>query len=271
MNNILILTSGKVEKLDDFKNIEGVSVGSFRDISLDYSTKILSINGTDLKSFKLIYFRMVGKSLEVATLVTDYALENSIQIVDKMYVLSRLLPISLGKSLEMKKLVYSGIKIPKTIFGTFEELKFPYVVKSTTGQRAREVWLVKNQDELNELRKKFENNKFYFGQEFIENAERIRVLVIGDKAVGAIRRHTKWNKTETKETLKEIPQDIADLAIKSAKSVNLEIAGIDILINTKTQESYVIEANAAPAWKLINKHCGISVENEIVKYLQTKI
>lgn len=271
MNNILIITSGNVNKIADFER-EGVTLASFNDIS--YTTddmKLTLPSGADVKDFKIIYFRMVGKSLEIATLVADYAKQNGIQIVDEMYETTHLLPISLGKALEMRRLNEKGIRIPKTLFGDFSKLSFPYIVKSTSGQKAREVWMVKTQEELDELKKKFEKNKFYFAQELVPNARRIRVLVVGDKAVGAIVRHTKWNQDHTKETLNPIPEDIAKLAVDSAKAVSLNISGIDILVNSETNEMYIIEANAAPSWKLINKYCGISVEDEIIKYLQTKI
>ena len=171
----------------------------------------------------------------------------------------------------MKKLNDVGIPNPRTVFGDFDKMTFPYIVKSTSGQKSREVWLVKNQEELDELKQKFEKGKFYFAQELIPNARRIRVLVVGDRAVGAIVRQTKWNKDETKETLLPIPEDIEKLAIDSAKAINLNISGIDILLNSETSQKYVIEANAAPAWKLINKYCNVVVEDEIIKYLQTKI
>lgn len=267
---ILILTSGNVAKLDGFSDI--VDKGSFQDINFNSDLDSLKFKDKDLKEYKLIYFRLVGKSLEIATLVANYALKNNIKLVDDMYANSNLLPISLGKSLEMQRLNEVGIKIPRTVFGDFGRLEFPYIVKSTTGQRAREVWLVNNQEELDKLKStKFEKNKFYFAQELIPNAQRIRVLVIGDKAVGAIKRQTKWNKDETKQTLMPVPGEIAKLAVDSAKAVGLNIAGIDILVNSKTNEMFVIEANAAPAWKLINKYCNVNVEDEIIKYIQTKI
>ncbi|MDP3917884.1 MAG: ATP-grasp domain-containing protein [Candidatus Woesebacteria bacterium] len=275
MHKILILTSGNVSKLDGFSDL--VDKGSFADINFDSGSKDLKssfairFKNNDLKTYKLIYFRMVGKSLEIATLVVDYAKQNGIQIVDRMYETAHLLPISLGKALEMRKLQEKGIPIPKTVFGSFDGIDFPYIVKSTTGQKSREVWLVNNLKELELLRSKIDNNKLYFIQELIANARRIRVLVVGDKAIGAIARQTKWNKDETKETLKIIPEDIQKLALESAKTVDLDICGIDILVDSKTNEKYVIEANAAPAWKLINKYCGVIVEDEIIKYLSKQI
>jgi len=272
MKKILILTAGKVEKLDAFKN-KGVTLASFSDICFDLDEKagLKLKSGEDLKSFDIIYFRFVGKSLEIATLIVHYAKRNRVQIVDKVYEKSQLIPASQSKLLELKKFNEAGIKIPKTTFGKFDNLEFPYVVKSTTGQRAREVWLVNNKKEWESLQTELDKNKLYFVQEFIPNARRIRALVIGDKVVGAILRQTKWNKDETKETLSPIPTDIVNLAIKSAKSVDLDICGVDILVSSNTKEMFVIEANAAPSWKLINRYCGVSVEDEIIKYLQKKI
>ncbi|HCR35696.1 hypothetical protein A2130_01250 [Candidatus Woesebacteria bacterium GWC2_33_12] len=269
MVNILILTSGKVSKLDAFSNL--VDKGSFDDIWYSTQNQNLKIKNQNLNNYKLIYFRMVGRSLEIATLVTNYATKNNIKIVDEIYTKSNLMPMSLGKSIELRKLIEAGIHIPRTVFGDLNKLPFPYVVKSTTGQKAKEVWLVKNKKELEILRSKINSHKLYFAQELIPNAYRIRILVIGDRVIGAIKRQTKWNKDETKETLNPIPQKMIDLALKSAKAVDLNICGVDILINSKTNETYVIEANAAPSWKLINKYCGVVVEDEIIKYLSSKI
>ena len=271
MHKILILTSGNVAKLDGFKN-KGVSLGSFDDINCSSDSFNLYHKSDILNQFSVIYFRMVGKSLEIATLVSNYAAKNNIKIIDEVYSNSLLMPVSLGKSLELKKLSEAGIKIPRTQFGSFDGMEFPYIVKSTTGQKAREVWLVNSKEELESLKsKKFEKNKFYFTQELIPNARRIRVLVVGDKAVGAIVRQTKWNKDETKETLMPVPEDVANLAVSATKVVGLNISGVDILINNKTNEMFVIEVNASPSWKLINKYCSVFVEDEIIKYIQTKV
>jgi len=272
MNKILILTSGNVAKLDEFKKFDGVDLGSYRDINYDSSLDELRFKNVDLRIYKLIYFRMVGKSLEIATLVANYAVKNGIKLVDEMYSNSLLMPISLGKSLEMFRLKEKGISIPKTVYGDFTNIQFPYIVKSTSGQKAREVWLVRDQEELDKLKQtKFEKGKHYFSQALIPNARRIRVLVVGDKAVAGIVRHTKWFKDHTKITLDPIPEDVAKLAVDSAKAVGLNISGIDILVNSETNEMFVIEANAAPAWKLINKYCKVNVEDEIIKYLQHRI
>lgn len=272
MVKILILTSGNVNKIEEFKNFDGVTIGSFLDINYSSDSNDLKFKTNSLTEFDVIYFRMVGKSLEIATLVANFAVKNNIKLVDELYSNTNLMPMTLAKSIEMGKLNESGISIPKTVFGDFSQMEFPFIVKSTSGQRAREVWLVNNKEELDTLKStKFEKGKFYFAQALVPNAERIRVLVVGDRAIGAIRRHTKWNKSHVKETLNPIPVEVEKLAVDSAKAVGLNISGIDILVNSQTNEMFVIEANAAPAWKLINKYCNVSVADEIIKYLQTKV
>lgn len=253
MNNILILTSGKVSKLDEFPNI--VDKMSFSDLSLDLN---------NLKKYKLIYFRLVGTSLEIAGLVVNYAKKHSIKIIDKLYETDLVYPTSFSKLMELAKLKCEGIPIPLTTFN--QSINYPYVLKSTSGKKGREVWLINKREDLPTLDK----NKHYFTQEYIPNAKRIRILVIGDRVLGGIIRQTKWNKDETKETLSPIPKDLIDLSLAASKAVNVQICGVDILTN-ETGKYWVIEANTAPSWKLINKYCNVKVEDEITKYLFSKI
>ncbi|MEK7550795.1 MAG: hypothetical protein AAB535_03370 [Patescibacteria group bacterium] len=264
---ILILTSGKVSKLDTF---DVPFKASFDDINYSSEFGDIFVNDKSLKDFEIIYFRMVGKSLEVATLVAEFAVKNKIKIIDKIYENSLLMPLSLGKSIELKKLIDAGVSVPKTVFGDLKKLPYPFIVKSTNSQKGREVWLVRNEIEMGELRMKFQKGKFYFSQEFIPNAKRARLLVIGEKVIGGILRQTKWNKDGTKEVLNPIPSDMEKLALFATRSAGLDISGVDILIN-KMGEMFIIEANAAPSWKLINKYCGVLIENEIIKYIQNQV
>ncbi len=272
---ILILTIGKIDKMEGFKvaskklGIE-VDLATFGQVSFkltkDSSGEVF-VKGTPLSKYNIIYFRYVGRALEIATVVAKNANDNRIKIVDSIYEKSLLTPLSQSKLVELIKLKQAGIPIPKTVFGDFPRLKFPFVVKCTTGQKSREVWLIKNNEELEDLQNKFIPGKFYFGQELIPNAHRIRVLVVGSKAIGAIVRYTKWYRDETKETLLPIPKDIAKLAIDTSKAADLDICGVDILQDVVSKKLYVIEANAAPVWKLINNYCSVIVEEEILKFL----
>lgn len=262
LDKILILTSGDAKKLNAFEN---VAKASFDDISFSSASNTVKVAGKDLRNFKVIYFRMVGRSFETASVVVEYARKNKIRIVDKVYSDRSLFPVSLGKSIELRKLIEKGIPIPKTYFGKVNKLNFPYILKSTTGQKSLEVWLIKNKKDLDEVPKT--RNKIYFAQEFIPESKRIRILVIGNKVIGGLLRGTKWGKEKIKQVLDPIPKKVSDLALRATRAVGLDICGVDILV-AKNNRMYVIETNAAPSWKSIKEQCGKDVENEIIEYLR---
>lgn len=294
---ILIVTGGKKEKLNSFKEAnEGleqeVILASFSELEY-YSGKknlVLKIQGTDLAIFDLIYIRMVGKRLEDATLLVNYAKQKGIKIVDQLYETSLLMPASVSKAMEMKLFAEAKVPIPPTFFGGLRMigrragklLGFPLIIKSTTGKKARDVWAPKTQKELEELVEALadqeEKGKRFFAQKFIKASQRVRVLVVGKRVIGAITRPTKWRKRfikkvkgeypkGKKEAVKEVPESLAKLAVLASAAVKLDIAGVDILVEDTTDKLFVIEANAAPSWKLIAKDVNLNVESQILDYL----
>jgi len=294
MKKILILTSGKKKKLTSFKlSLRDLPVdlttASFNDIYPDVvNHDLLLKKGPSISKFDIIYFRLVGKSLKTAILVADYANKKRIQIVDKVYSNVRVLPITQNKIEEMMSLKNFGIAIPKTIFGSLDQITkngpkifgFPFVIKSSTGSRGREVYSPNNIKDLKNLvvslSEEEKAGKKFFAQEFIPTTRRIRILIVGKKAIGSIAQLTKWRKKVTgympqedeKKIYKYSPTvEMENLALSSVKAVGIDIAGVDILIDEKTGETYVIEVNAAPSWKLIKKYCRVNVEYEILKFV----
>jgi RimK family alpha-L-glutamate ligase len=298
MKKILILTSGKKRGLGIFKlskrdlNID-LSTGSFADVYFDSGSREIYIKGGGkISDFNVIYFRLVGKSLETAALVAEYAKKNRIKIVDRIYQRSQVFPVSQSKAQEMKSLGDAKISIPKTFFGSLSEIAgrcptlfgFPFVVKSTSGKKGREVYSPRDKKELKKLMigltSEEEAGKRFFAQEYINCTRRIRVLVIGGKMVGSVSQLTKWRKRVSGYTPmdneKKIDRYFPDraletLAVSAVSAVGIDIAGVDVLIDETTGKYYVIEVNAAPSWKLIKKYCRVNVEYEILKYISQKV
>jgi len=295
---ILILTGGPINKLVDFefaaKDFDlNVDLSSFSDLVFANKSSEavfkLSINGRDLKEYDLIYIRMVGKRLEDASLVVNYAKENNIPLVDRVYEKSLFLPSTISKAVEMKKLISQGIPLPDSIYGSlakigkmaFNQLGVPFVLKSTSGRKARDTWLIDSENTYSELfpdlREREKTGTKFFGQKMVKASQRIRILVVGGKVLGAITRPTKWRKMVSdevegkKEAIDPVPQKYSDLAIKAANAAELDICGVDILAEDKSGDLYILEANAAPSWKMIKKDCGIEVEREILEYLENII
>jgi len=296
MKKILIVAERSRKKIASFlpaaKRLGmDVTIASFLEITYEPGINAkMYIRGIDVESFDTIYIRLIGRRVENLTLLVRHARQHGIRVIDRLYEKPELLPSSLTKYIELMKLAEKGVPIPKTYFGsvkliqknTKNNIGFPAVVKSTTGRKAREVWLVENQRELAKLCAdlliKEKEGLQFFVQKAIESSHRIRVMVVGDKAIGGFIRPTKWRKhytlakegklVEQKINLNPVPDDIAQLAIKAAKAADLDISGIDILKEDITGEMFIIEANAAPAWDIIKKKAKVQVEEEILKFIQ---
>lgn len=289
--NILILVGGPVRKLDEFKMAASelgidFTAASFNDVNYSSEDENLEVKVGErtISEFDIIYFRMVGKRIEDATIVANFAKSKNIPVVDRLYTKELLYPSSISKAHETMKLIEAGVPMPRTIYGSLKYLKevapkvfgYPFVFKSTTGKKAREVWSPSNPEELEEIYQKtleFEKNgSRFFAQEFVKASNRYRVFILGGEAVACVAQPTKWRKRFNEEEVEKgfvdpMPADIANIAKLAAKAADLDISGVDVLKEDETGRLLVIEANAAPSWNLIKKHTPFEVEKEILKWL----
>jgi len=294
---ILVIAGGGTRHLTAFveeaeKLGVNLTAASFSD--LEYLTNgadfVLKVKNKDLASFDLIYIRLVGKRFEDVALLASYAKERGVRMVDKIYEKSEYIRLPLAKSLETKLLHKAGIPIPKTFFGNLSMIKkkgpklfgFPFVVKGTVGKQGHAVWSPRNPEELEKLVQDLRDNERkggrFIAQPFIEASQRVRVLVVGEKALAAITRPTRWRRRFIKkvngeypegkrEGLTPVPKKEAELAVSAARALSIDIGGVDILHEDATGKAYVLEVNSAPRWEAIKKDTGVNVEGEIIRFL----
>ncbi len=111
----------------------------------------------------------------------------------------------------------------------------------------------------------------YYLQRFIHTPDEcfsdIRVFVINGKAVAAMRRRGQsWlNNVAKGAVCEEVELDgtIVDLAVKATAALNMDYAGIDIIQDEHGQYR-IIEVNSIPAWKGLQKTCGLPVADLLV-------
>lgn len=102
-----------------------------------------------------------------------------------------------------------------------------------------------------------------------------RVFVVGDKAIAAMERSAQAEEFRSNVELGgvtraiEITDEYAQIAIKSAKALGLEVAGVDI-IETKDGPA-VLEVNGNPGFKALEEITGIDVAMPIVEHAIAKI
>jgi len=114
-------------------------------------------------------------------------------------------------------------------------------------------------------------------QEYIGErpGEDLRVLVIGGKVIGAMKRIAPpgdFRANISNGGYGEpfaVTGEIEYLARETARICGLEIAGIDLLFD---KDGYKIcEANSAPGFEGFEKYCGINVAEHIAEYIKYKI
>ena len=182
----------------------------------------------------------------------------------------------------MLKLSQAGLPVPKSVYGSLkflvskvkEEFDFPLIIKGSKGDRRRQVFkLFKDKDfngkvkELKEIEKNGENK--YMLQEYIVNNEDYRVMVVGDKVLGVMRRKTGEN-SRLKNIFEkaDLPNEIKKLAVRAAKVCGIVIAGVDVVFRDGDfKKPLIFEVNKTPNYSRFVEVTGVNVASEIVKFL----
>lgn len=182
----------------------------------------------------------------------------------------------------------SGLPIPNTMMvrlpiddGLVENnIGFPCVVKVVTGSYGEGVYLCERKRDYKKLMEFIDNignKKTMIVQEYLGErvGEDLRVLVIGGKVIGAMRRTApegdfRANITNggTGENF-PLTEEIEYLARETARSLNLDIAGVDLLFDKRGFR--VCEANSNPGFKGFETYCGVDVADLITEYVKFRI
>lgn len=181
-----------------------------------------------------------------------------------------------------------SIPIPNTMMVRFPidvrlvetNIGFPCVVKVVTGSYGEGVYLCERKRDFTKLME-FVNNlgnkKTMIVQEYMSErpGEDLRVLVIGGKVVGAMKRTAPEGDFRANITAGgtgqgyEVNDKIEFLARETAKVLNLDIAGIDLLFD---KTGFVVcEANSNPGFSGFEKYCGVNVADLITEYIRFKL
>ena len=162
-------------------------------------------------------------------------------------------------------------------------MNFPVILKGSSGDRGMNVFKIDNIKQLEakvrELRRiEIEGGKRYMLQEFIPNDGDLRILVLGDKVLGAMKRTSQNFKKEFRNNYSvggkvevvEIPESIKKLAVKAAKVCGLLVAGVDVVYRDNDINKPVVwEVNKGPQFWGFMEATGIDVPKEIIKFLIT--
>jgi len=262
-----------------------------------------------IDDYDVLFFRTTGKHWEEVDLILSSVKVGQTQgsartpvIVDPLVENGK--PSMACKAWQMLMLKKAGIEVPKTVYGSlwylYEMMKtqnppslrdtsldrealilnFPIILKGSGGDRGTRVFKADNLEEMEKLvrdlrKSETEEGRRYMLQEFIPNDGDYRVLVLGEKVLGVMKRSSQ-SVAEFKNNysaggkveVADLPEEIKQLAVKAAQVCGLAVAGVDVAFRDYDLKKPVIwEVNKGPQFKGFMQATGIDVPAEIVKFL----
>lgn len=271
------------KELERAFNTRGIETDCFSVTGLVGSIGVdqrLLVGNESLGEYQVVFVRAIpGGSLEQIIYRMDalHWLENAgVRVVNSPGAIER----GVDKYYTLTLMKNAGLSVPRTIvterfddaMAAFSELGGDVVVKPLFGSEGRGMVRVSDGDTAYRVFRALELGRYiYYLQEFIPHGyEDIRVFVVGDKAVAAMkRRGATWKSNISNGARAEplrIDQALANMSITAAKALGAEYAGVDIL--PKEDGGYsLIEINTIPGWKGLKKATGFDAAGYLADYV----
>jgi gamma-F420-2:alpha-L-glutamate ligase len=184
-------------------------------------------------------------------------------------------------------LAHSRLPTPKTMLAKLpidpslvkREIGFPLVIKNVTGAQGKGIYLCESQEKFTDVMELvFSNNPKanIIIQKFIEpsRGKDLRVFVLGGRVIGCMQRSSQ---TSFKANFSKggqvspfaLTPEIEWLATETARLVNLDIAGIDLLFDGDGFK--ICEANSAPGFNGLEQVVGKHIAEDILDYVSIKV
>lgn len=171
-------------------------------------------------------------------------------------------------------IVLENMRLLDDVLQDFSE--FPLIIKDPFGTYGTGVIIAESKRSLRSILEYLSLiswNKQFIIQEFIKEADSrdIRVFVVGGKVIAAMQRKARGDEFRSNAerggecSIVEIPQSYKQIAIDSTKILGLDIAGVDIIESHDGPK--VLEVNANPGFKALEKVSGINVARKIVEFV----
>ncbi|MCU0678294.1 MAG: hypothetical protein MUF19_01755 [Candidatus Pacebacteria bacterium] len=176
------------------------------------------------------------------------------------------------------------VPVPKTIFGRghsyqgiVNQIGAPFVLKAAQGIQGEKVLCIATEGEYNDSVTQLSGDILM--QEYIPNSGDYRVFVVGGvtKAIfkrvpkqGDFRANMSQGGSGEPVNNEDLRTQLSQFAESIVSTLNLEIAGIDLMQHKETGKLYFIESNINPGWKGLDETLGTTMAATIADYLLLK-
>lgn len=228
----------------------------------------------NLEDFQVFVFRKVNSNeSEIASVAAKYLQSKGKKVIDENVLVSNNLLLDLEKLAAanlplLKRTITTGLKSARDVLMEFNH---PAIVKPLDLPAERYTFSEDWTESFDIVRS--EKSKKYEFVEAIENDAFIRVYLINNKVINALRKvsldpEKKLNlSSKTKSEKFELSDEIIQIAEKASSVSGYEICSIDMV---ETEEGYkIIELERSPNFLNLNKVYGIKFESKIIDYLES--
>lgn len=193
---------------------------------------------------------------------------------------TKAIELAVDKYLSLSRLQAAGLPVPPTYvcqtaedaMAAFEQFGGDVVIKPLFGSEGRGITRVSDPAlALRAFKLLSQLGSVIYLQQFIPHrGYDIRVMVIGERMLGMIRRNPDDWRTNVSLGASTKPFDLdaihENLARRAVEVVGTPLAGVDILHGPDGQH-YVLEVNAVPGWKALSKTLEVDVGRIVLDHL----
>lgn len=250
--------------------------------SIEQNNPTVSYRGEDLANFDAIIPRIASNMTRYGTAIVRQLEMQGVYTVSSSLAISR----SRDKLRSMQLLAKYGVGIPKTVVSRnttdidvlLEQLgDMPVIIKLARGTHGNGVVLAETKKAAKSVLQAFyltnEDGTNILLQEFIKESAGtdIRAFVVGSRVVASMKRQSldddfRSNLHKGGEgTAVKLTEEERKMAVKAAKAMGLNIAGVDMMRSERGP--LILEVNASPGFG-IEKVTGRDVASAIIEYVE---
>jgi RimK family alpha-L-glutamate ligase len=244
-----------------------------------------SLRGKDLGSYDLIYLWATGKNRWEWYTAAYYLKKKFNTVIVNQKTVDPKKNYYLTPAIDYLTQIENKLPLPKSaiiassrsVECVLEKFKFPLIMKISTGHQGRGVFKLENENALKAKVKELEDsNQSLIIREFIPNDGDIRVFCVGYKAIGAMKRTPPRGDFRSNISVGGLGAEydldsnpnVRDIAERFSSVMEIEIAGVDIMIHKETGQPYILEINPGPQFLGLEKYTSVNAALEIIKYFE---
>jgi RimK family alpha-L-glutamate ligase len=145
------------------------------------------------------------------------------------------------------------------------------ILKPIFGSLGKGIVRLKDEDTAYRVLRAWQENNFVFYlQRYIEHGQSdIRVFVCKGEIIAASKRcGVNWKTNVARGAVSkkiDLPKNIKDMVLKSAKILDLDYTGVDIVLeNNNYKDAYIIEVNSIPGWHGLQQITKFNIADRLI-------